>query len=125
MTAIPARQARAFLAKPQSNKFGARKAKVDGHTFDSQAEASRYAELRMLEQAGRISGLVVHPKFDLHSRDGAKIGKYIADFSYRCPERGCQVVEDVKSKATRTALYRWKKRHFEAEYRMPITEIMR
>jgi hypothetical protein len=79
------------------NKYHARKHHLDGHTFDSGAEMRRYADLRMLEMAGEISGLMVHPVFDLlaHTPDGPKsIGKYTPDFEYTAGN--CRVVEDFK-----------------------------
>jgi hypothetical protein len=80
-----------------TNKYHARKHHLDGHTFDSGAEMRRYADLRMMEMAGEISGLLVHPVFNLlaHTPDGPKsIGKYTPDFEYT---RGnTRVCEDVK-----------------------------
>jgi hypothetical protein len=53
------------------------------------------------------------------------IGKYVADFKYfRLDAPTGWVIEDVKSPATRTALYRWKKKHTECQYGIKITEVM-
>jgi hypothetical protein len=49
------------------------------------------------------------------------VGHYVADFRYRSGPQGLLVVEDVKG--VRTALYRWKKKHVEAQYGIQITEI--
>ena len=106
------------------HKYGAKRAEVDGHKFDSKAEARRYGELKMLEKAGKIVGLKVHPKFglrvDMGRRGKTEIGFYEADFHY-LSEGGEAVVEDVKG--VRTPIYRWKKKHFEAEYGIEITEV--
>lgn len=123
MTTISRDEARAILSKPKANKYRAKATKVDGIRFASQAEAKRYGELKALEKAKEITGLVLQPKFPLYDVTGFCVGHWVGDFSYRCHRRGCEVVEDVKSKATRTALYRWKKRHFESQYRMQITEV--
>jgi len=114
----------------RKHKYGAQSVTVDGHRFDSKAEAKRYGELKMLERAGEVWNLKVHPRFDLHARfmpnsDNAhkhvvKIGVYEADFQYEADE-GQLLIEDVKG--VPTPLYRWKKKHFEAEYGMEITEI--
>lgn len=83
------------------NKFGAIKVKDDGYTFDSKAEHRRYCELKLLSQAGKISHLIVHPKYDLIDC------KYIGDFLYRelDDKGGFKVVmEDVKSKPTLTRI---------------------
>jgi hypothetical protein len=109
--------------RQRGNKFGAKRCELDGHKFDSQAERDRYAELKLEERAGEIHGLQVHPVFHLHAHGGGEIGKYEADFAYF---RGnARVVEDVKSCPTKTALYRWKKRHMEAEYNVQICEVMK
>jgi hypothetical protein len=50
------------------------------------------------------------------------IGYCCADFRY-CRRDGEIVVEDVKSEPTKTPLYRWKKKHVEAQYRITVREI--
>ena len=80
-----------------TNKYHARKCHLDGHAFDSHAEMNRYATLKLMERAGEISGLLVHPVFDLVAKtpDGSKsVGKYTPDFEYTAGNR--RVVEDVK-----------------------------
>lgn len=72
----------------------AEKAHVDGYKLDSKAEARRYGHLRLLEKAGRISDLEVHPYYDLVV-NGMKVSRYTVDFRYR-DEHGRLVVEDVK-----------------------------
>lgn len=39
------------------NKFHAKKCSYDGMVFDSKRERDRYCELKLLAQAGEISGL--------------------------------------------------------------------
>ena len=114
------------------NKYGATAVVVDGQRFDSKREAARYQELQLLEAAGQIAELVVHPAFPLvvlqlepvgppyilHT-----IGVYHADFQYRSAVTGEVIVEDVKSKPTRTEAYRRTKKHVEAQYQITITEV--
>lgn len=89
----------AELSMPKRrNKFNAVKVTLDGHTFDSKAEAKRYGELKLLEKAGKISKLEVHPKFDL-AINGHVIARYTADFEYMYAGRLLHV-EDVKSAPT-------------------------
>lgn len=108
--------------KPKrKNKYGAIKTKIGAFTFDSRKEARRYEELRLLQHAGKIQCLIIHPSYTLHAVRGEPIGCYEADSSYF--EDGEQVVEDVKSVATKTALYRWKKKHFFLEYGIEIREV--
>ena len=47
------------------NKYGNHKVTVDGITFDSKREATRYLELKTLEKAGKISLLERQKKFVL------------------------------------------------------------
>jgi hypothetical protein len=57
-------------------------------------------ELCLLQRAGEISDLKRQVPFELiPKQEGERAVKYIADFVYT--ERGKQVVEDVKSSATR------------------------
>ena len=46
-------------------KYGNRKAVIDGITFDSKKEAQRYTELKLLEKAGKITGLQLQREFEL------------------------------------------------------------
>ena len=88
---------------------------VDGLQFDSKWEAERWQALSLLRSAGVISHLRRQVSYDLHVND-TKVGRYVADFVY--VENGDEVVEDAKGKET--PLFRWKARHFEAEYGHPI-----
>jgi hypothetical protein len=88
--------------------------------FASKAEAKRYEELRLMLSAGLITKLRIQPRYELHV-DGIKIGEYRPDFDY-C--EGAELkVEDVKG--VRTDLFIWKKKHFEAQYKIPVIEITR
>lgn len=101
------------------NKFGAKQIKdpATGYVFDSKSEFTRWCELRLLERAGRISGLRRQVKYELIPsqreestevykagpqkglpKPGAVIEKacfYVADFEY-CDADGKLVVEDTK-----------------------------
>jgi len=108
------------IAKPKANKYGAKKTVIDGITFDSKKEAARYQTLRMMLAAGKISDLKVHHPFSLYVRN-VRCGTYEADFVY-FDQDGKLVVEDVKSSATRTALYRFKRKVFTAIHGIEISE---
>jgi hypothetical protein len=107
------------------SKYGAIKQTVDGIVFHSKREAKRYCELRLLEKAGEIQNLELQPKFVLTVDTGPEtcemLGNYIADFAYHDKATGKIVVED--SKGFRTPLYRWKKKHVEAQYGIEIREV--
>ena len=94
------------------NKYGSRKVQVDGITFDSQKEAYRYNELKLLERAGKISNLELQPKFELiptQRYKGKTLRKmsYYADFKY-LDEEGNVIVEDTKG--FKTDVYQIKKK---------------
>ena len=94
-----------------TNKYNARKIALDGYTFDSQREAARYGELLLLQKAGEISGLEVHPALVLQQAFAyrgkhVRAIKYEADFSYI--EDGTLVYEDVKGKETADFRIKWK-----------------
>ena len=108
------------------HKYGAIPTTVDGIRFDSKAEAKRYGELKLLEKAGEIKELQLQPRFELMAPErgsgfDVRIGDYVADFRYREGPKGLLKIEDVKG--VKTALYRWKKKHVEAQYGITITEI--
>lgn len=85
------------LTKNSHSKYNARKIIIDGLQFDSRKEANRYAELSLLEKAGKISGLKTQVKFELiPKQDGERACNYIADFVYTDAETGKKIVEDVK-----------------------------
>lgn len=101
------------------NKYRAKKVSEDGFLFDSKAEHKRYCELKLLQRAGQIEDLAVHQRFPCYMQ-GVKVTVYEADFTYFTPDEAF-VVEDVKG--MKTAVYRLKKKIFEACYPYKITEI--
>lgn len=111
----------------RSNKYGAIKETVDGIVFDSRLEARRYGQLKLLERAGTIRGLRVHPVYPIII-DGEPVkmrnghaAKYTADFSYF--EGNESVTEDCKGFVVRD----WPLRRaiIEAIYKITIREINR
>ncbi len=100
-------------------KYRNKKTKVAGIIFDSRKEAYRYAQLRLLQRAGKISKLQRQPKFLLLDSFKDNQGKkhraihYIADFAY-IDSKGRKVVEDVKG--YKTSVYKLKKKLFLSKY---------
>lgn len=96
----------------------------DGIKHDSQKEANRWAELKLLQRAGEISDLQRQVEFELIPNQYeliervSKTGKpikhenklierkvsYIADFVYK-DKKGNTVVEDTKSEITQTPVF--------------------
>lgn len=109
-------------------KYGNIKTTVDGIVFDSQKEANRFAELKLLERAGEISHLrrqVPYVLIPEQRRDGKlaeREVKYFADFTYYTKD-GTHVVEDVKSPATKTKEYILKRKMMLWEYGIKIVEV--
>lgn len=95
------------MREKRKEKYGRKKTIVDGIEFDSKKEADRYVQLLLMERGGEISGLVVHPAFELEINH-VKICGYVADFKY-FDESSCkEIVEDTKGYRTRA--YRIKKK---------------
>lgn len=98
-------------------KYGNRKVRLDGINFDSELEAKRYRQLKLLQRAGEIKNLKLQVPFLLQEafKKNSKIYKkieYIADFVYE--EKGQAVVEDVKG--MKTELFKIKQKLFEYKY---------
>ena len=112
------------MARTTWNKYHAKKVSKDGRTFDSKHEAGRYAELKLLQRAGKITDLRCQVSFLLipaQYENGKCIERkctYIADFTYR--ENGQFVVEDAKG--LKTDVYRIKKKLMLEKYGIRIRE---
>lgn len=103
------------------SKYHSVKEEVDGIVFHSKKEASRYRQLKLMERAKAIQDLKLQVAFPLikKSEHGREI-KYIADFVYY--DNGHLVVEDVKSRATVTPVYKLKRRLMQEMYGITIKE---
>jgi hypothetical protein len=99
------------------SKYRNIRTKVDGIEFASKKEAARYSELRLLERAGKISGLKLQVPYPIEINH-VKICTYRADFVYLT--RPGLMVEDVKG--AKTPLYRLKKKLMRAIYGIEILE---
>lgn len=82
----------------------------------SKAEARKLAELVLLERAGKITYLFLHPEFSLRAADTngnrVVVAKYVADALFE--ENGREVVYEVKG--AETAEWRLKRKWFLACY---------
>ena len=120
-----------------TRKYHNRKITIDGITFDSQKEASRWQELKLLERAGEVTDLKRQVKYTLIPAQYEKVwnqeknrfekGKllereiaYIADFVYK-NRLGLEVVEDVKG--FKTPEYRIKRKLLLWELGIRIFEV--
>ena len=117
------------LAK-RSNKYGAKRTRVNGIWFDSKREAERYKLLKAMQMAREITDLELQPEFPLMIGDrpvlmrskgypnGRRV-KYIADFRYE--QDGKTIIEDVKG--MRTDVYKLKKAIVETIYGIKVIEV--
>jgi len=103
----------AALTGKTGHKYGAKPTTVDGKRFASKREARRYAELKLLEQAGKIAALRCQVRYRL-----VQVVHYVADFVYT--ENGQEIVEDVKGFKTRE--YKAKKKMMAAQHDIEIRE---
>ena len=101
------------------SKYKAKKTTIDGITFDSNAEAKRYKELKLLERGGAIKNLSLQPRFllqegfvNIHTSKKVRAIEYVADFQY--DENGITIVEDVKG--MKTSDYKIKRKLFLFKY---------
>lgn len=98
-----------------------------GITFDSAKEARRYNELLLMLKAGTITDLRLQVNFTLQegftTPDGTRIKPivYKADFTYY--RKGVLVVEDVKSRPTKTKTYLMKKKMLRDKFGIEIEEV--
>ena len=109
---------------------------VDGVRYDSKSEFRRWCFLKMLQQAGEISNLRYHVKYELvpivekdvvvHLKTKDKVVTktiqqpryYEADFVYVVNKTGEEVVEDFKGQETE--LFKFKAALFFYKYRKAI-----
>lgn len=101
-----------------THKYHAKPTEIDGIRFASKKEGRRYQELKLLEMAGEIENLELHPSFKIEV-NGEKVCRYIADFRYR--EKGREIVEDAKG--VRTPVYILKRKLMKAVHGIEIKEI--
>lgn len=122
---LRAHQQRTPLPQKPNAKFKhIRVTDADGRTHDSKLECSRWQELQQLEAMKVIRDLRPQVPFALNTvtADGsvALVGTYVADAVYTDVRTGKEIVEDSKGSGD-TPLFRWKARHFKAQYRKEIT----
>ena len=96
----------AMEGKPKrKSKYGNKKVKYDGYTFDSKAEHGHYLHLKDRVARGEIHNLVVHERFEIHpaftDRYGIKRRRIVHEVDFSYDYKGTRVVVDVKGVETR------------------------
>lgn len=126
-----------MLGKPRESKYHNEPDSRGRLRFDSKKEARRYDELLVLFRAGKIRNLRLQAQYTLQESyitpEGERVRaiRYVADFAYERPtlpdKNGTiywlPVVEDVKSRATKTAQYEMKKKLLRERFNLTITEV--
>ena len=126
-----------MMGKPKETKYHNEPDSRGNLHFDSKKEARRYDELLVLLRAGKIRNLRLQAQYTLQESyiapDGDRVRaiRYVADFAYERPtlpdKNGTvywlPVVEDVKSRATKTAQYEMKKKLLRERFNITITEV--
>ncbi len=108
-------------------KYRNKKTIVNDISFDSKKEARRYQELILMLKSGEISDLRLQVDFTLQEAyttpSGQRIRaiRYRADFVYK--QNNKLIIEDVKSRITKTTSYNMKKKLLHEKYGLHITEI--
>ena len=108
------------------SKYHSRRVSIDGIVFDSQREAQRYCELKLLEKKGKISQLALQVPFvlvpaevDVNKKKLRQI-VYVADVVYLDEKLQKHVVD---AKGVKTAVYKLKKRLMWHLYNITIEEV--
>lgn len=116
----------------QKSKYKNQKTELNGISFASKKEAKRFDELLIMKSQCLIRNLKLQPNFTLQESyitpDGKRVRaiRYVADFSYDKLTGDNQwefVVEDVKSRATRTPMYNAKKKMMLHKYGITVQEV--
>lgn len=99
-------------------KYGSKKTEIDGYTFDSQAEARYYEQLKWLLEHREIKSFRLQPRYTLlesFKKNGKTFRKteYIADFEITHLDGSIEVV-DVKG--FETPVFALKRKLFEKLY---------
>ncbi|MGL5684408.1 MAG: DUF1064 domain-containing protein [Vagococcus fluvialis] len=101
-----------------TNKYGAKKTVLDGHLFDSKAEAKYYYMLKMrgITNFKMQEEFILQDKFEINGKKQRAI-KYKPDFTFY--EDG-QLVKVVDVKGKRTADFNIKAKMFMKRYGIPL-----
>lgn len=120
--------------EPKENKFHNTPTESGGIKFPSKHEADRFGELMLMLKAGKIRDLRLQVNFTLQEGYTTSEGKrirpiiYKADFTYYLVKEGLcadeYVVEDTKSKPTKTKTYLMKKKMMLNKFGIEIREVM-
>lgn len=107
--------------KGKPHKYRAEATVLDGIRFDSKAEAEDWGRLRLAERAGRVRNLRRQVPYDLLVSE-TRIGRIVLDFVFEEERDGRWVTIYADRKGFRTPMFKWKRKHFEAQYGVALEE---
>lgn len=116
--------AKQYRNRTTRNKYSNHRVEIDGHTFDSKAEARYYKQLKLRKRAEDIKDFELQPRFRLQegfNKDGKRYRPidYVADFKIYHNDGSIEVV-DVKG-APPTQVFRIKEKMFNKKYPHKLT----
>lgn len=111
------------LGKRKRSKYGNKQVQLDGHVFDSKAEAMYYNQLKMLNKAREILFFRIQPRYRLQDgfeKNGVKHRAidYVADFEIHHKDGS---LETVDVKGYKTEVFKIKQKMFEKIYPHKLT----
>ena len=110
----------------KTNKYKNQKMEYDGILWDSKKEMSWYIKFKLMEKAGEIEDLqrqkeyIIIEPFKVGNKKYRKTS-YYADFYYK--KNGIEHIIDIKSEATKTPVYKLKKKLMAYKYGIEIEEL--
>lgn len=105
------------------NKYNSKKIELDGHTFDSKAEARYYEELKLQQEQKKILFFRLQPRYELQE-SFKKSGKthrkieYVADFEIHHKDGS---IETIDVKGFETTDFAIKRKLFEKKFPHKLT----
>ena len=93
---------------------------ADNVVFHSRHEMEVYLGFAQLLRAGTILKLELQVPYELRTFNDVIVGKYLADFRVTDISGAVSVYD---AKGVSTALYKWKRKHCEAEHGIRIIEL--
>jgi hypothetical protein len=103
---------------------------MDGYKFDSKVERDEYFRLKLMQEAGEINTLRIHPSYVLFAGDGSgtvtKVGEFTPDFFFYDIIKKINVIDEIKNPNDRKdAAYRLRLKIFRANYpKVKIVEVV-
>jgi hypothetical protein len=93
-----------------------------GRLYASKAEMAKAQELDMLVNAGIVERWDAQVRYPLHAPNKKRVGFYVLDFRVHYTDGR---IEHIDVKGAETAMFRWKRKHWEAETGLKLIVVKR